>query len=131
MSIKFYGYASAYSIPDKDCDVFVPGCFTAFLEKPEHLSIPMRNGHDLSQPSMGRWLKMSDTGFGLLVFGEMNEGFSLPKPYPGLSIRPENSQGSAHKTLWGGKLCRVTDIAEISLVESPAHVFARVLGELD
>jgi len=128
MGWKFFGYAAVYGSPDRDRDIFAQGCFTGFLLRPEHLEIPMLNAHDAGKP-IGRWLKMVEDGYGLLVFGELNDGLgSLPAPYPGLSVKPVNAQGSPHPNPWGGKLCRLADIKEISLVTDPAHHGARILG---
>jgi len=128
--MKFYGYAAVYGSPDRDRDVFAQGCFTGFLQTPNHLNIPMLNGH-AGQP-IGRWLKMIEDGFGLLVIGELNEGLTLPsQPFPGLSVTAINAQGSSFPNPWGGKLCRSADLAEISIVEAPAHHGARILGPWD
>jgi phage head maturation protease len=127
MGWKFYGYAAVYGSPDRDRDIFAQGCFTGFLRTPDHLNIPMLNGH--AGAPIGRWHRMIEDGFGLLVFGELNEDLgSLQAPFPGLSVTVTNAQGSPHPNPWGGQLCRFADLTEISIVESPAHHGARILG---
>jgi HK97 family phage prohead protease len=128
MGWKFFGYAAVFGSPDRDKDVFAHGCFGEFLITSDHLTIPMLNGH-VAGRSIGRWLKMMEDGFGLLVIGELNDELpALQPPYPGLSINPINANGPRIPNIWGGKLCRWTDIKEISLVSEPAHQGARVIG---
>ena len=107
MGWKFFGYAAVFGSPDRDLDLFVHGCFTGFLSTRRHLSIPMMNGHDPSQPILGKWISMFEDGFGLFVIGELNDELgALEPPYPGLSVTPVNAKGSPHPNIWGGKLCR-------------------------
>jgi hypothetical protein len=127
MGWKFFGYAAVFGSPDRDNDVFASGCFGEFLQKPDHLSIPMLNGH-VPELSIGHWKMMAEDGFGLLVHGEFNDELvGLSPPYPGLSVKVINAQGS-NSNNWGGKLARRADIQEISVVASPAHPNARILG---
>lgn len=128
MGWKFYGYAAVYGSPDRDRDIFAQGCFTAFLHKPDHLQIPILNGHVPSTP-IGRWIKMVEDGFGLFVIGELDDSLDpIPAPYPGLSVKPINAQGSPYPNPWGGKLCRFAELEEISIVVDPAHHAARIMG---
>jgi hypothetical protein len=71
---------------------------------------------------------MHQDGFGLFVIGELDSDTPLRVPFPGLSIDPIKSEGSPHPTIWGGKLCRVTWIKEISIVAVPANTAARIIG---
>src|SRR5262245_26841789 len=128
MGWKFYGHAAVFSTPNTDGDVFAPSCFNSFLAYPKHLAIPMLNAHDPAQP-VGRWLRMHQDGFGLFVIGELYDNLgALKPPYPGLSVKMVNSQGSAIPNVWGGKMWRETGIEEISLVIPPEHPAARVFG---
>ncbi|AZO15099.1 hypothetical protein EJ069_10370 [Mesorhizobium sp. M2A.F.Ca.ET.043.05.1.1] len=127
MGWKFYGYGAVYGSPDTHCDILLQGCFTAFLSKTDVSTIPLTNGH--GGPVVGKWLRMFEDGFGLFVIGELDGTAELPgPPFAGLSVTPVNAQGSPYPNPWGGKTCRFGDIAEISLVETPAHPGARVMG---
>lgn len=135
MGWRFFGYAAVYGSPGTDGDVFVHHCFAGFLKSPHHLSIPMLNGHQ--GPTIGRWLRMVETGYGLLVWGELIADqtpdvltVDPPAREPiGLSVTPVNAQGSEIPNCWGGRTCRTADLAEISLVAHPTHPAARILGE--
>jgi uncharacterized protein len=126
MGWQFYGHASVFGAPDLQGDVFVQGCFRNWLANPAHINIPMLNGHDPNL-RIGRWVRMHEDGYGLFVIGELNDGLP-PCIGVGLSITPVNSQGSAIPSVWGGSLCRVTDIAEISIVTAPSNLGARIMG---
>ena len=128
MGFKFYGYAALYGMPDNDGDIFLPGCFSAWLRKTEPGLVPMTNGHN--GPVIGTWLHIADDNLGLRVVGELSDGTGpLPKPLPGLSITPAKSKGPPSKTPQGGNYCKITDISEIALVPKPHQPLARICGE--
>jgi len=128
MGWKFYGHAAIFGTPDVDGDVFATSCFNVFLLNPNHLATPMLNAHDPAQ-RVGRWLRMHQDGFGLFVVGEIYDDLdALTPPYPGLSVKTINSQGSSIPNVWGGKLYREVGIEEISLVIPPKHPAARIFG---
>jgi len=81
--------------------------------------------HQLPRIALGRWLKMTDTDFGLLVFGELHGDSTLPSPFPGLSVSLIDAKGLSFPS---GKLVRIANIKEIALVAEPAHRMAKVLG---
>jgi hypothetical protein len=68
---------------------------------------------------------MTDTDFGLLVFGELHGDSTLPSPFPGLSVSLIDAKGLSFPS---GKLVRIANIKEIALVAEPAHRMAKVLG---
>ena len=106
-------------------DIFLPNCFDEFLKKPDHLSIPLCNGH--GGLSVGKWRHMGSDGFGLRVVGTFNEGLEISL-FAGLSITPVNVKGPPVFTPNGGKYCRIVDISEIALVETAGQPLARING---
>lgn len=123
---KFYGYAAFYGVPCTDGDIFLPGCFSKWLKQADIGSVPMTNGHGGNK--IGTWLHIGDDDLGLRVVGEVNDDFSLPVPFPGLSIAPVNSQGPSLRTPQGGKYCRITRLSEIALVPESRQPLARICG---
>lgn len=126
MGEKFYGYAAFYGIPTADGDIFLPGCFSEFLLNTPAEKIALNNGHNGDR--VGRWIELIDDQLGLFVIGEMDDGFALPVG-AGLSVTPVNSKGPPLSTPQGGRYCRLTELAEIALVEKAKQPLARVCGE--
>lgn len=134
MGWKFWGYAAVYGSPDNHGDIFMHQAFYEFLKRPDHLEIPMLMDHQ-GEP-IGRWLRMVDTPYGLLVWGQLNADGIPMKPGDlavGLSVNPTDSKVPSWqlntKNLFGGNICTRSDLAEISIVKFPTHPGARILGE--
>ena len=127
---RFLGYAMVFDRPYEDGDVFTSGCLDAFLQEPNHLNIPMLNGHNFTD-GLGRWVHMEIDHFGLKVIGEL----SVPIPYMtihdiGLSIGPIDVKGPAARNEFHGHTANITRLSEISLVPNPRHQSCRVIMEL-
>jgi hypothetical protein len=131
MGWKFFGYACVYGVPDREGDLFAHHCFYDYVRAPGHLDIPMLDGHE--GESIGRWRRMVETAYGLLVWGELTvEGdLNTPPGYPpaGLSVATRDVQGPNIFTAWGGRIARSAGLKEISIVAEPSNHGARILGE--
>jgi HK97 family phage prohead protease len=133
MGWKFFGYASVFKSPDKSRTIFLPGCYSNFLKEPDHLAIPMLNGHQTSE-RIGRWLKMEEDDFGLLVWGELfYRTRPMDLPFPGISVGFIDAPPLIvpdQLDPWHFKMFFSARLSEISLVPDPTHPEARILGSL-
>ncbi len=128
--VRFLGYAMVFDRPYDDGDVFSSGCLDGFLKEPNHLTIPILNGH-IPTEVLGRWIHMEIDNFGLKVIGQL----SVPMPYKdvhnmGLSIGPIDGKGPPEKNAYGGKTVNIVRLAEISLLTQPCHSSCRVIMEM-
>ncbi|MCF6386542.1 HK97 family phage prohead protease [Mycobacterium sp. MBM] len=132
MTWRFFGYACVFGQPDREGDVFAHHCFHDFLDKPGYLDIPMLAEH-LPEQVVGRWLRMVETGHGLLVWGEFagdRERLEIPNAHPiGLSIGPTDWVMRESYNVLGGRVIQSLGIREISLVNEPLQPGARIIGE--
>jgi phage head maturation protease len=93
MCRNFYGYAALYGRPDNQRNIFAHGCFAEFLKVRDYLMAPMVNENNEDLP-IGRWVKITEDGFGLIVWGELNDQHpALQAPYPGLSVMTRGECG--------------------------------------
>lgn len=124
------GYASVFNGVDSYGDTIAPGAFKETLENRER-TVKMRWNH--FGAVIGKWLKMYEDEKGLYVEGQLTPGHSVASDVraslmhgaiDGLSIGfyVEDFEQAAN----GTRIIRAADLVEISVVEEPADLNARV-----
>ena len=126
----FSGYASVFNGVDSYGDTILPGAYKRTIKRRER-PVQMRWNH--FGPVIGKWLRMEEDEKGLYVEGELTPGHSVAEDayallkhgaVDGLSIgyRPVKIEdhGDGKRTL------KEIELVEISVVESPADLSARV-----
>lgn len=131
---RFEGYASIFNGVDSYGDTIVPGAYKKTLRrKAGDRQIRMRWNH--FGPVIGKWTEMYEDEKGLYVKGELTPGHSVAKDVyasmthgavTGMSIGyfPK----SARDLPEGGRELREIELVEISVVEDPADLGARITG---
>ena len=127
----FAGYASVFGGVDSYGDTILPGAYKKTL-KHRRRPVQMRWNH--YGPVIGKWLRLEEDEKGLYVEGELTPGHSVAEDayallkhgaVDGLSIgyRPVKveNHGDGRRTL------KEIELIEISIVESPADLSARVV----
>lgn len=124
------GYASVFNGIDAYGDTVLPGAYKRTL-KERSRSVKMRFNH-LSQV-VGKWLDIKETAKGLRVRGQLTPGHSLAADVlaslkhgaiDGLSIGYIPIEGE--KNEHGGRDLKDIELVEISVVEEPADLAARI-----
>lgn len=126
---KFAGYASMFGGVDSYGDTIVKGAYEKTLSERER-PIQMRWNHH--GPVIGKWTQIKEDDYGLYVEGELTEGhsgandaYALIKhgAIDGMSIgfRLNDSE-----MVEGVHYLKEIDLVEISLVETPADLGAKV-----
>lgn len=141
-AMSFSGIASAFNGVDSYGDTILPGAFAQTLSNRQR-PIQMRWNH--FGPVIGRWTKAAEDDRGLYVEGELTPGHSVAEDVyalmkhgavNGLSICFRIPPGGSEKDGKLRKLKRI-DLIEISVVEEPADLGARVgdvksvIGEIE
>lgn len=127
----FTGYASVFNGVDSYGDTILPG---AYADTIKNRARPIRMRWNHNGPVIGKWTDVAEDGKGLLVTGELTPGHSTAEDVyaglkhgslDGLSIGYRIPPGGAQKD---GKirLLKRIDLIEISVVEEPADLAARV-----
>jgi HK97 family phage prohead protease len=131
---RFEGYASIFNGVDSYGDTIVPGAYKKTIKrKTGDRPIRMRWNH--YGPVIGKWVEMSEDEKGLYVRGELTPGHSVAKDVyasmkhgavSGMSIGyfPKSSRELPE----GGRELREIELVEISVVEDPADLGARITG---
>jgi HK97 family phage prohead protease len=131
---RFEGYASMFNGVDSYGDTIVPGAYKKTIKrKSGDRPIRMRWNH--YGPVIGKWVEMSEDEKGLYVRGELTPGHSVAKDVyasmkhgavSGMSIGyfPKSSRELPE----GGRELREIELVEISVVEDPADLGARITG---
>lgn len=129
-------YASTFNdVPDSYGDVIAPGAFTKSLA--DHLANgtapAMLWSHDPRQP-IGKWAALKEDNYGLRVEGKLTlavaqakEAFALAKD-DALSLSIGYLTVSSEPIRGGGRLLKILDLREISLVAMPANASSRILS---
>lgn len=126
----FEGYASVFGGLDSYGDTILPGAYRKTLKKRER---PVRMRWNHWGPVIGKWLDLSEDEKGLKVRGELTPGHSVAQDVyasmkhgavDGLSIgyRPIQIRELGE----GRRELKEIDLIEISIVEEPADLSARV-----
>jgi len=129
----FSGYASVFNGVDSYGDTIAPGAYKRTLKDRER---PVRMRWNHFGPVIGKWTRLEEDDKGLYVEGELTPGHSVAQnvyasmkhgAIDGMSIgyRPVKFEehGNGRRTL------KEIDLVEISVVEEPADLGARV-GEV-
>lgn len=131
---RFEGYASMFNGTDSYGDTIVPGAYKKTIKrKAGDRPIRMRWNH--FGPVIGKWSEMYEDEKGLYVRGELTPGHSVAKDVyasmkhgavSGMSIGyfPKASRELPE----GGRELREIELVEISVVEDPADLGARITG---
>jgi HK97 family phage prohead protease len=123
------GYASTFNGVDSYGDTIMPGAFKDTLVNRER-SVKMRWNH--FGAVIGKWLKMYEDEKGLYVEGQLTPGHSVASDVraslmhgaiDGLSIGFYVGDYEEDK---GRRIIKTADLVEISVVEEPADLNARV-----
>jgi HK97 family phage prohead protease len=127
------GYASVFNGVDSYGDMILPGAYTETLANRER-AVQMRWNH--KGPIIGKWIEIEQDAKGLRVKGELTKGHSAASDVyallkhgaiNGLSIGYRIPSGGSEKDGRLRKLRKI-DLVEVSVVEEPADVSARVMG---
>jgi hypothetical protein len=131
---RFEGYASMFNGVDAYGDTIIPGAYKKTVKrKAGDRPIRMRWNH--FGPVIGKWLEMGEDEKGLYVKGELTPGHSVAKDVYA-SMRHGAVSGmsigyiarSAREKAEGGRELKEIDLIEISVVEDPADLGARITG---
>ncbi|HSH41013.1 MAG TPA: HK97 family phage prohead protease [Arenicellales bacterium] len=126
----FSGYASVFGGLDAYGDTIKPGAYRKTLRKRER---PIRMRWNHFGPVIGKWLKLEEDDVGLFVEGELTPGHSVASnvyasmkhgAVDGMSIgyRPVKIEDHGD----GTRTLKEIELVEISVVEEPADLGARV-----
>jgi HK97 family phage prohead protease len=127
----FTGYASAFNGVDSYGDTILPG---AYADTIKNRARPIRMRWNHHGPVIGKWTDVVEDGKGLVVTGELTPGHSVAEDVyaglkhgslDGLSIGYRIPPGGSQKEGKVRQLKRI-DLIEISVVEEPADLAARV-----
>jgi uncharacterized protein len=127
---EFEGYASVFNGVDSYGDTILPGAYKNTLKKRDR-SVKMRWNH--FGPVIGKYAEMYEDEKGLYVKGQLTPGHSVANDVraslihgaiDGLSIgffakKSENKEE-------GGRILKEIELVEISVVEEPADLNARI-----
>lgn len=131
---RFEGYASMFNGVDAYGDTIIPGAYKKTIKrKAGDRPIRMRWNH--CGPVIGKWTDMAEDDKGLHVKGELTPGHSVAKDVYA-SMRHGAVSGmsigyiarSAREKADGGRELKEIDLIEISVVEDPADLGARITG---
>lgn len=125
------GYASKFNGVDSYGDTVLPGAFADTLK---NRARPIRMRYNHFSCVIGKWIGAEEDDVGLLMRGELTSGHSLANDVlasmkhgavDGLSIGYRIPPGGSEKAGKVRQLKRI-DLIEVSIVEEPADLGARV-----
>ena len=128
----FEGYASAFNRVDAYGDTILPGAYEKTLTERER---PIRMRWNHFGPVIGKYLEIREDENGLFVKGQLTPGHSVAEDayaslkhgaVDGLSIGFRVPPGGAEKNDEGGYDLNQIDLIEISVVEEPADLGAKI-----
>jgi HK97 family phage prohead protease len=126
----FEGYASVFGGVDSYGDTILPGAYKKTLRKRER---PIRMRWNHWGPVIGKWLSISEDEKGLLVRGELTPGHSVAEDvYASLKHGAIDGMSIGYRPVQirelgdGKRELKEIDLVEISIVEEPADLGARV-----
>lgn len=128
----FEGYASVFGGVDSYGDTILPGAYKKTLKrKAGDRPIRMRWNH--WGPVIGKWLELSEDDKGLKVKGELTPGHSVAQDvYASLKHGAIDGMSIGYRPIQirelgdGKRELKEIDLVEISVVEEPADLAARV-----
>ena len=130
---RFEGYASVFGGVDSYNDTIEKGAFTATLDGRKRMPL-MLFGHNPGRV-IGKWVNLAEDSKGLHGEGEFTPGHTDAEnayasmkhgAIDGLSIGFRVPKGGAEEKEDGGRVLKVIDLVEISVVTMPADDAARV-----
>lgn len=128
----FEGYASKFGGVDSYGDTIIPGAYKATLETRDR---PVRMRWNHFGPVIGKFDEIREDEHGLWVRGSLTPGHSVAEDayaslkhgaVDGLSIGFRVPEGGAEKNDHGGFDLKEIDLVEISVVEEPADLGAKI-----
>lgn len=130
--MQFSGYASVFGLVDRYGDTIAPGAYKDTLQGRER---PIRMRWNHYGPVIGKWIRIEEDTKGLYVEGELTPGHRVAidtyaslkhGAVDGLSIGYTADQ--FHSNADGIRVLKKIGLMEISVVEEPADLGARVAG---
>lgn len=128
----FEGYASVFGGVDSYGDTILPGAYKKTLKKRER---PIRMRWNHWGPVIGKWLEIAEDERGLRVKGELTPGHSVAQDvYASLKHGAIDGMSIGYRPVQirdlgdGRRELKEIDLVEISVVEEPADLAARVGG---
>ena len=131
-SRTFEGHASTFNNIDAYGDTVIPGAFAKTLENRER---PIRMRFNHFGPVIGKFTDIREDDIGLKVKGALTPGHSVAEDafaslkhgaIDGLSIGFRVGEGGAVQNTHGGFDLHEIDLVEISVVEEPADLGAKI-----
>lgn len=128
------GYASKFNGVDSYGDTIMPGAYAKTLQDRDR---PVRMRWNHYGPVIGKWEILREDEKGLYVKGTLTPGHSIAEDVyaslkhgavDGLSIGYRVHEGGAEKNDHGGYDLKDIDLIEISVVEEPADLGAKISG---
>lgn len=126
----FSGYASKFGGVDSYGDTILPGAYKKSLKKRER---PVRMRWNHWGPVIGKWLDIREDEKGLYVEGELTPGHSVAEDvYASLAHGAIDGMSIGYRPVQtrelgdGKRELKEIDLVEISVVEEPADLGARV-----
>jgi HK97 family phage prohead protease len=130
--MQFSGYASVFGLVDSYGDTIAPGAYKDTLQGRER---PIRMRWNHYGPVIGKWIRIEEDAKGLYVEGELTPGHRVAidtyaslkhGAVDGMSIGYTADQ--SHSNADGIRVLEKIGLMEISVVEEPADLGARVAG---
>jgi HK97 family phage prohead protease len=128
----FEGYASVFGGVDSYGDTILPGAYRKTLKKRER---PIRMRWNHWGPVIGKWLEIGEDEKGLKVKGELTPGHSVAQDvYASLKHGAIDGMSIGYRPVQirelgdGKRELKEIELVEISVVEEPADLAARVGG---
>lgn len=128
----FEGYASVFGGVDSYGDTILPGAYKKTLKKRER---PIRMRWNHWGPVIGKWLEIGEDEKGLKVKGELTPGHSVAADvYASLKHGAIDGMSIGYRPVQirelgdGKRELKEIELVEISVVEEPADLAARVGG---
>jgi HK97 family phage prohead protease len=130
--MQFSGYASVFGLVDSYGDTIAPGAYKDTLQGRER---PIRMRWNHYGPVIGKWMSIEEDSKGLYVEGELTPGHRVAidtyaslkhGAVDGMSIGYTADQ--FHSNADGIRVLEKIGLMEISVVEEPADLGARVAG---
>ena len=131
---RFEGYASMFNGTDSYGDTIIPGAYKKTLKR-KATDRPIRMRWNHFGPVIGKWTDMAEDEKGLYVRGELTPGHSVAKDvYASMKHGAVSGMSigyflkAVRKLPEGGRELREIELVEISVVEDPADLGARITG---
>jgi HK97 family phage prohead protease len=128
--MKFSGYASAFGLVDSYGDTIVKGAYAETIKNRER---PIRMLYNHGGNVIGKWVKFEETETGLYVEGELTPNHSKAADvYASLKHGAVDGMSIGYRVKEkqdlpdGKRLLKAIELVEISIVEEPADLGAKI-----